>query len=46
MQLYVTAGAVNEAFRFEDGDERRVKCPNLREVEPGHFVACHNYDEI
>ena len=23
-----------------------AKCPSLREVEPGHFVACHNYDKI
>ena len=23
-----------------------AKCPSLREVEPGHFVACHNYDRI
>ena len=27
-------------------DECRAKCPSLREVEPGHFVACHNYDKI
>jgi len=27
-------------------DECRAKCPSLREVEPGHFVACHNYDRI
>ncbi len=23
-----------------------AKCPSLREVESGHFVACHNYDRI
>ena len=23
-----------------------AKCPSLKEVEPGHFVACHNYDKI
>ena len=23
-----------------------AKCPSLREVETGHFVACHNYDKI
>ena len=23
-----------------------AKCPSLREVEHGHFVACHNYDKI
>ena len=23
-----------------------AKCPGLREVEPGHFVACHNYDRL
>ena len=27
-------------------DECRAKCPSLREVESGHFVACHNYDRI
>ena len=27
-------------------DECRAKCPSLQEVEPGHFVACHNYDKI
>ena len=27
-------------------DECRAKCPSLREVESGHFVACHNYDKI
>ena len=23
-----------------------AKCPSLREVSPGHFVACHHYDKI
>ena len=23
-----------------------AKCPSLREVEPNHFVACHNYNRI
>ena len=27
-------------------EECWAKCPSLREVEPGHFVACHNYDKI
>ena len=27
-------------------EECRAKCPGLREVSPGHFVACHNYDKI
>ena len=27
-------------------EECWTKCPSLREVETGHFVACHNYDKI
>jgi len=27
-------------------EECWAKCPSLREVRPGHFVACHNYDKI
>ncbi|MBE6961370.1 MAG: ATP-binding cassette domain-containing protein [Ruminococcaceae bacterium] len=27
-------------------EECWAKCPSLREVAPGHFVACHNYDRL
>ncbi len=27
-------------------DECREKIPELKEVEPGHFVACHRYEEL